>query len=180
MLIYIIFGISTIAIFISLIVENRNKKKRIQLETNQLVSYISDFSVSKYMGRIEKYGIEIMSERQKETNYQIILWIGIDGLRLNDDGTTEWIRREKETEKPISISYSQCQSMNWNAMQLPYSECQQSTINQLEAQNHMLQMQIQMNIQSANAIYPTYIQNPYYYRNIQQCCAIPLYNQGCY
>lgn len=39
------------------------------------------------------------AERNRE-KHQIVLWLGLDGLRLNDDGTTEWIsRRKKETEQ---------------------------------------------------------------------------------
>lgn len=35
------------------------------------------------------------ADRNRE-KHQIVLWLGLDGLRLNDDGTTEWISRRRE------------------------------------------------------------------------------------
>lgn len=87
MIITVIF----IAVASAIILILRRRKAK-QLEATQFVPRGPEFSVSDYMDRMEKAGIEIMQERQQSSRYQIVLWAGLDGLRLNDDGTTTWIR----------------------------------------------------------------------------------------
>lgn len=40
--------------------------------------------------------LKLQEEREKQEPYLITLWWGFDGLRLNADGSTEWISRRKE------------------------------------------------------------------------------------
>lgn len=54
------------------------------------------FSVSEYFDRIEKASIEILEEI-KPVDHTIVLWWGLDGLRLNEDGTLEWTSRKRQT-----------------------------------------------------------------------------------
>lgn len=55
------------------------------------------FSVPDYLNRMEKLHLKALQERENEEPHIIVLWWGFDGLRLNADGTTEWInRRPKE------------------------------------------------------------------------------------
>lgn len=44
-----------------------------EIHNGEFRNYISDFSVSKYMDRIEKAGIEIMTEADKRPEYQLVL-----------------------------------------------------------------------------------------------------------
>jgi len=48
------------------------------------------FVVSEYLARIEKENLEILESREPVEQI-VILWWGLDGLRLNEDGTTEQI-----------------------------------------------------------------------------------------
>lgn len=59
------------------------------------------FIVSEHYGRMEKAALEIL-EAQEPIDRIIILWWGLDGLRMNEDGTGEWISRKK----PLPISHS--------------------------------------------------------------------------
>lgn len=55
------------------------------------------FSVPDYLDRMEKLHLKALQERESEEPHIIVLWWGFDGLRLNADGTREWIsRRPKE------------------------------------------------------------------------------------
>lgn len=58
------------------------------------------FSVSAYLSRRERECLNLLEEREREGPYIITLWLGFDGLRLNADGTTEWVsRREQQSKK---------------------------------------------------------------------------------
>lgn len=60
----------------------------------------------------EDFILELQEGKEKQAKYEIVLWWGLDGLKLNDDGTTEWISRRKP--KPINqdVSYQPCQSQD--------------------------------------------------------------------
>lgn len=60
-----------------------------------------EFNPTAYLERIETTFCEFLEAESSEP-YVLILWWGLDGLRLNKDGTTEWISRKK----PESISHS--------------------------------------------------------------------------
>lgn len=66
------------------------------------------FSVSEYFDRIEKAGIEIQ-ENMKPVDHTIVLWWGLDGLRLNEDGTMKWVSRKQTAENEF---YQPCQSIH--------------------------------------------------------------------
>lgn len=51
----------------------------------------------------ESYILEIQEEKEKQEAYEIVLWWGLDGLKLRDDGTTEWISRRKHQPKPDQV-----------------------------------------------------------------------------
>lgn len=53
------------------------------------------FSATEYLDRIERESLKLAERREQ---YAIVLWWGYDGLRLNEDGTAEWISRRKETD----------------------------------------------------------------------------------
>lgn len=66
------------------------------------------FSVSEYLSRIEQAALDIL-ESMKPIDKTITLWWGLDGLRLNEDGTTEWVSRKKKSVEPVF--YQPCQSI---------------------------------------------------------------------
>lgn len=68
----------------------KRQDKQIENEQNN----VKPFCVSEYYYRTEKIALDIL-ERQKTADKTITLWWGMDGLRLNEDGTTEWISRKK-------------------------------------------------------------------------------------
>lgn len=152
----------------------------------EYTDYISDFSVSEYMDRLEKAGIEIMDEAEKRPEYKVILWAGLDGLRMNQDGTTEWIRREEKKQEPVSVFYSppnQLLSVSSETMQNPFSGFQNITEQidsqirnqtcQIENSIRMMQMQMEQNMVNCirPAYGPPYIQamNPYWPSPYSQC-----------
>lgn len=59
--------------------------------------YVSSFSVADYLKRTEEAYLKILEE-QEPFEYELVLWWGLDGLRLNKDGTTEWISRRKKVD----------------------------------------------------------------------------------
>lgn len=54
---------------------------------------------------IEKEILKIEEEKELREPYIITLWLGFDGLRINEDGSYEWTdRRPKKQEEPLSGS----------------------------------------------------------------------------
>ena len=53
---------------------------------------LEPFVVSEYYDRMEKAALDIL-EHQEPVNQTIILWWGLDGLRLNENGTMELVNR---------------------------------------------------------------------------------------
>lgn len=68
-------------------------KKIVGIETEDCTPFI----VSEYLSRIEQEHVKILDERDKEPAYIITLWLGLDGLRMNEDGTFEWVSRKMKT-----------------------------------------------------------------------------------
>lgn len=58
---------------------------------------IPNFSIGEYLERIENVSIRILEE-QKRADQRITLWWGVNGIRLNDDGTIEWVKRTSIAE----------------------------------------------------------------------------------
>jgi len=59
------------------------------------------FIISECLARTEKEYLEIL-EQQELVEKTIILWWGFDGLRLNEDGSLEWISRKKQNPEENS------------------------------------------------------------------------------
>lgn len=97
MLIFIFF-VATVGIIVALIIESRVDKemeKRREILINQVKSVCLEsdtrFSVSGHFDRMERESQRIRDEIKSKEPYVLVLWWGDDGLRLNADGTTEWI-----------------------------------------------------------------------------------------
>lgn len=86
--------------------KHRNKEKPLGPKTTLPVK---TFVVSEYYERMEKVSLEIQEEQEKKEKYYITLWWGLDGLRLYDDDTMEWISRRKQESVNKNISYTPCQ-----------------------------------------------------------------------
>lgn len=112
-----IIGVSCLIVIIPQFIANKvNRENDIpKLE-------IEPFSISEYFDRMEQAALDIL-EKQEPVDKIIILWWGLDGLRLNEDGTLEWISRKKQKPVNQDISYQMCQSI----MPLPQFDMSQST-----------------------------------------------------
>lgn len=90
------------------------------------------FFAAEYLARIEEVVLNIL-ENTEPIDKTITLWWGLDGLRLNEDGTTEWVNRRKRNSatQPMRTGYLLNGQMQ-NA---------KAQIDALMAQNAMLQMQ---------------------------------------
>lgn len=115
----IIFSLISIAISTKVILRSKQLKNSNitkQRATPTTPYTAKPFSPSEYLERFEKLNLEILEEREKQsTEYEPILWIGSKGLKLNKDGTTEWIKRESSKPmeaKSISDDYMLV-SENW-------------------------------------------------------------------
>ena len=67
------------------------------------------YFVSKYLSRIEAAHLDIL-ESKAPADKTITLWWGLDGLRLNEDGTMEWVSRKRK-QPPKSAFYPLGQSI---------------------------------------------------------------------
>lgn len=84
----------------------------------------TNWNVSEYFDRIEAESLKIAQEKEKQGKYSLILWWGLDGLKMREDGTFEWIRKidkTKEKSKPIECKKPTFQSqMSVGFNQLDY------------------------------------------------------------
>lgn len=128
---------------------------------------IEPFSVPEYFSRIEKAYLDIL-EDCKPVDQVITLWWRLDGLRLNEDGTTEWISRRKPKSEPISQNVFYQPERSIMQTQYPVYDvsgmCQstQATIDALQAQKVSLSIQAAQSAQNMaimQALCPPY---PYF------------------
>ena len=64
---------------------------------NYATESTQSFSVTKYLGRIEEECVRL--SMVKPDDYILVLWAGQDGLKLNKDGSMEWVKKSKYTEE---------------------------------------------------------------------------------
>lgn len=142
-------------------------------QINKMLSEnIPQFSVSDYLQRIQCLSDELQHEKEQSDNYRLVLWWGINGLKLNVDGTSEWIKKEskKYTSNPVSISpipierydlmvQQTCCTSQYprldallQVQQCNMNQCQQSHIDELRMQNTMLQLQYAQQQQAENLL----------------------------
>lgn len=122
---------------------------------------IKSFIVSEYYDRIESAVLDIL-DAQKPVDQTIILWWGLDGLRMNDDCSLEWISKRKPETINQNVYYQPTLAM----AQVNYPiDCRmdmcQSTraqIDALQMQNAALQMQAAQQ-QTWNAIRESFLQS---------------------
>ena len=68
-------------------------------QKEQLPEHLEPFVISEYYACTEQAALDIL-ETQESVDQTIILWWGLDGLRLNEDGELEWISRKKCRQRP--------------------------------------------------------------------------------
>ena len=129
------------------------------------------FVVSEYCAYIEHTALDIL-ENQEPIDQTIILWWGLDGLRLNEDGTAEWISRKKPSPVQQNVFYRPFQTI---ISPPQYDMCQstQAQIDALMAQNMQLQVQAwqaEQNRQMINALQSYVVRWPGYYERLTDCC----------
>lgn len=108
------------------------------------------FSVCEYFEHIEKASIEIQ-ENRKPIDHSIILWWGLDGLQLNDDGNLEWISKKTEKIESQNVFYQPQQSIIAIALDCA-CQCNQSQIDRLKEENAILQIQCQQSRQQESIV----------------------------
>lgn len=143
-------------------------------ETKRTTGYKTSepFNLSEYYDRTKQQHESLLAEKYNQDPYVIILWWNNNGLRLNDDGSFEWIRKNY---KPVSISYQPQQSVT---RQIDDGTRElnaqiQAGINQLHYEIARQQMQAAQIRQTQNIInslqaapyppYPQYIRCPAQY-----------------
>lgn len=178
-----IIGVSCLIVFLPRFIASKVNRKN---DTPKLE--IEPFSIPAYFDRMEQAALEIL-EKQEPIDRTIILWWGLDGLRLNEDGTSEWISRKKPEPVNQNISYQMCQSVppiQTGLQQTRWADQTQSTraqIEELMMRNVALQNQATQYAQCAAMMsilsppimpvypyYSPYMQPPY----LQSAVASPL------
>lgn len=120
---------------------------------------VEPFVVSEYYDRMEKAALDILEQREP-MGQTIILWWGLDGLRLNEDGTLEWVSRRKPKPVQEDVFYQPFQSMPaYNPNLFDQTQSTRASIDALMAQNASLRMQALQAQQTAQLI-----------NSLQQCC----------
>lgn len=126
------------------------------------------FVVSEYLTRIEKASLDILESR-KPTDKTIVLWFGLDGLRLNEDGAMKWVSRKKKPTE--AVFYQSCRSIRpirTGMLLVDQTQCTRAQMEAMMNQCQVSQMQSWQSMQMANAIQQCCVQYPaqyppYYY-----------------
>lgn len=128
-------------------------------QKEQLPEHLEPFVISEYYARTEQAAIDIL-ETQEPVDQTIILWWGLDGLRLNEDEELEWISRKTPKPANQNVSYQLYQSvLAYNPDLFTQTQSTRASIAALMAQNASLQMQAYQAQQTAQVI-----------NSLQQCC----------
>lgn len=123
---------------------------------NERIEPQEPFILSEYFSHMEQANLYIW-ENQEPVDKTIILWWGLDGLRLNEDGSLEWISRKKPKPVNQNIFYQPCQSLAY----MPRLDMVQSTACKIEMLMHQNQ-QLQFQMHQQRMI-----------EQIVQCCSMP-------
>ena len=187
----IIFSVTAVSCLYLVTMYKRDRKKYDEYKENEQreLEYkraiTPKFNVSEYMERTEKAFLEIL-ETKHPINQSITLWWGLNGLRLNEDGTTEWVSRKKPKPLPDVWSMSQTTTpimckiigdpIRTDMQQAPQDEIaalkKQLNVMELnEAMQHHMSI-ISTSLQSNVTPYPSYLEcgHMYFERQIEQCC----------
>ncbi len=122
------------------------------------------FNVSEYLRRREKLILEL--EEEKGVEHTFVLWWGLNGLKINDDGTLKWI--SKKTKEPESVPRIE---FNFDSM----CQATKSQIDELIARNACAQIQ---NCQKAQNAMLMNMAMPPAYMSYNHCNAYYSYMQG--
>ena len=170
MIVYVVaFFASATIVFLPYIIHDKIQRKQIQHQAKT-----EPFIVSEYYDQIEKAALDIL-EHQEPVDQTIVLWWGLDGLWLNEDGELEWISRK--TPKPVNqnVSYHPCQSIPaYNPNLFAQMQNTRASINALIDQTASLQtqaLQAQQTAQVINSLQQCCVQNPAQYP--------PYFHGGC-
>ncbi|NCE63713.1 hypothetical protein D1159_03750 [Pseudoflavonifractor sp. 524-17] len=159
-------------------------------QKEQLPEHLEPFVISEYYARTEQAAIDIL-ETQEPVDQTIILWWGLDGLRLTEDGKLEWVSRRKprpvdtgelrgfgkymvlqNPEQQIAAQMEQMRQQINQPMEQTTAQIDQQ-INSLRAQNGGLELQMIQNLRAAAVMsllpMPGYMgYRPQY--QLTQCC----------
>lgn len=128
---------------------------------NGKIELAKPYSASEYFARIEQTALDILDE-QKPIDRTIILWCGMDGIRLNEDGTLEWISRKKPSPVAQGIFCQSFQPITGSLLGWQIQSTR-SQIDALIAQSTDLQIQSCERAQMENAIQQCCVKSPMQY-----------------
>lgn len=136
MIVYVVaFFASAAIVFLPYIIKQKIKRKQI---CNQAKT--EPFIVSEYYDRMEKAALDIL-EQQEPVDQTIILWWGLDGLRMNEDGELELVSRRKPKPVQGNVFYQPCQSMQ-NANMYCFDQSQSIRATQMEQMSQQINQPI--------------------------------------
>lgn len=137
---------------------------------DKIPKLVEPFVLSEYFEHIEKAFIDTL-QNQKHVDHIIVLWFGLDGLRMNEDGAFEWISREKPKPDYQNISYQMCQSAPILFDGLQNTQATQEQIFALKMQLDMANFNIalQNQMQGINSAIQSQ-QSVFALQPIQCCC----------
>lgn len=147
----------TLVIFCAIILVRLSKDRK---ESHQEVFQIKEpFSVADYLERMERAHLDIL-KKQEPVDMTIILWLGLDGLTLDENRELKRVSRKKPKPVNQNTFYQPCQTIKpmptsmfaTTACAHQYNLCQntRSTINALHYQNTRQQIQAAQQVMMQN------------------------------
>lgn len=112
---------------------------------------VNSFVVSEYLERAEKAALDIL-ERREETDKTITLWWGLDGIRLDENGSVKQVSRKKPTENVFYQTRQFARPIQSGTLLAGQTQCAKAQIDALIAQRSDLQAQSWRIAQMQNAL----------------------------
>lgn len=107
LIIWIVIDSALIFSFAIGIINAIKYSKRIKRQQRLLAEIkVQPFSIDSYFERIDKVICDILQERERQKPPEIVLWWGLDGLRMNCDGSTEWISKRQPQPQTQEYTYN--------------------------------------------------------------------------
>lgn len=107
---------AVIGAIIGVIFVRRISRRQKQRSEQGIVPTAEPFVASEYLARIERVALDIEREKREKAPTIIVLWLLLDGLQINADGSFEWIKRERDIAGEGGCGgYGTLEAKTWSA-----------------------------------------------------------------
>ena len=95
----IVLMVVTFGIFLYTQMQTDNEFDELLSAVREELDSPKPFSLAEHYERLMQVSEEIAEEKAKQKYEPTVLWLVLDGMRINEDGTIEWIKKPSRTNR---------------------------------------------------------------------------------